>query len=225
MSMEGLRAWLEEQFAPVVLVAATPAAEAICAGQNGLSIVDLLRTQSIVSGLNGARNAGQSACRPAARRHLNRMQPPHGAACGAGTPHPPPCPPFKPLERAVPMRLGEFSPRIQELRLRFHAYSSVFQPQPEVRPLNRLPTPCAPLSSLSPANWPLACSMRLHTVCFWRVLHQHHRPVRPTPAALRWISSGRPPLCSCPPCNLSLRTKRLRSPLITPLFTASTMTR
>lgn len=56
--MDAARAWAEERLAPVVLVAGTPAAEALVAGPNGLSLVDLLRPQARVSGMNGARAAG-----------------------------------------------------------------------------------------------------------------------------------------------------------------------
>jgi hypothetical protein len=55
--MEAVRAWVEERLAPVVLVVGTPAAEAIMATANGLSIVDLLRPQARVTGMNGARAA------------------------------------------------------------------------------------------------------------------------------------------------------------------------
>lgn len=48
-----LRQWLQELYQPVVMVAATPAAEAILQARNGLSLVDLLRPYSNVAGLNG----------------------------------------------------------------------------------------------------------------------------------------------------------------------------
>ncbi len=59
--MEQLRGWLQDHFLPVVAVAATPAAEAICQGRNGLSLVDLLRTQAHVGGLNGGLSVARSA--------------------------------------------------------------------------------------------------------------------------------------------------------------------
>ena len=51
--MEQLKAWLLERYQPAVLVAATPAAEAICQQSNGLSIVDMLRPLSLVNQLSG----------------------------------------------------------------------------------------------------------------------------------------------------------------------------
>ena len=62
--MEAVRAQIEERLAPVVLVAGTPAAEAILANANGLSIVDLLRPQARVGGMNGARACGPRLCQP-----------------------------------------------------------------------------------------------------------------------------------------------------------------
>ena len=69
--MDALRAWVEERLAPVVLVAGTPAAEAIVAAATGLSLVDLLRPQARVRGISGARSCagggrscgGYSSCR------------------------------------------------------------------------------------------------------------------------------------------------------------------
>lgn len=55
--MESLRSQIDERLAPVVLVAGTPAAEAILANANGVSIVDLLRPQARVAGMNGAPGA------------------------------------------------------------------------------------------------------------------------------------------------------------------------
>jgi hypothetical protein len=52
--MDALRSWVEERLAPVVLVAGTPAAEAMVANANGLSLVDLLRPQARVGGISGA---------------------------------------------------------------------------------------------------------------------------------------------------------------------------
>ena len=43
--------------------------------------------------------------------------------------------------RAVPMRVGEMSTRVQDLRLRFHAAPTMYQPKPEVRLQPCLP-PC-----------------------------------------------------------------------------------
>jgi hypothetical protein len=57
--MEAVRAQIEERLAPVVLVAGTPAAEAILAANNGLSIVDFLRPQARIAGMNGARSRGR----------------------------------------------------------------------------------------------------------------------------------------------------------------------
>lgn len=48
-----IRSWLQEQYAPAVLVASTPAAEALVQAKNGLSLVDLLRPYSHVFQLNG----------------------------------------------------------------------------------------------------------------------------------------------------------------------------
>jgi ABC-type antimicrobial peptide transport system ATPase subunit len=36
-------------------------------------------------------------------------------------------------ENAVPVRVGEISTRVQEIRLRFCAWETAFQPKPEVR--------------------------------------------------------------------------------------------
>ncbi|KIY94369.1 hypothetical protein MNEG_13594, partial [Monoraphidium neglectum] len=82
--MEAVRAQIEERLAPVVLVAGTPAAEAILAANNGLSIVDFLRPQARIAGMN------------------------------------------------VPIRVGEFSSRVNELQLRLVPYTSAYQPTPEV---------------------------------------------------------------------------------------------
>ncbi len=51
--LEQFRAWLQDRYLPLVAVAASPAAEAICVSRNGLSLVEVLRTQSMVTGLNG----------------------------------------------------------------------------------------------------------------------------------------------------------------------------
>lgn len=52
-TMEDVKVWLQEHYLPVVLVAATPAAEAIASARNGLSIAELLRPYSHLSQLNG----------------------------------------------------------------------------------------------------------------------------------------------------------------------------
>ncbi len=57
--MMALKQWIGDTFTPVVLVAATPAAEAICVSKNGLSIVDLLRPFSVITRLDGARAPGR----------------------------------------------------------------------------------------------------------------------------------------------------------------------
>jgi hypothetical protein len=84
--MEQLRSWLREHYLPVILVAATPAAEAACISRNGLTVVDVLRTQSTVTGFNGGRLPSLQRCTD---------PPPAGArmahdACNA--PPPPPTP-------------------------------------------------------------------------------------------------------------------------------------
>lgn len=48
-----IRPWLQDLYAPSVLVAATPAAEALLQVKNGLSFVDLLRPYSSLYKLNG----------------------------------------------------------------------------------------------------------------------------------------------------------------------------
>lgn len=64
--MEEVKGWLRQQYLPVVLIAATPAAEAACATRNGLSLVDVFRTQSVVTGFNGA-SASRTAAAGLAR--------------------------------------------------------------------------------------------------------------------------------------------------------------
>jgi hypothetical protein len=56
MDAGGIRVWLQELFAPVVLVAATPAADGIITARNGLTLVDLLRPYSHVTQLSGKRD-------------------------------------------------------------------------------------------------------------------------------------------------------------------------
>ncbi|GLC57223.1 hypothetical protein PLESTB_001201000 [Pleodorina starrii] len=79
-----IRPWLQDLYAPAVLVAATPAAEAVVQVKNGLSLVDLLRPYSSVYQLN------------------------------------------------VPVRVGESSVRVQDLRVRFYDAATLYQPPPEV---------------------------------------------------------------------------------------------
>lgn len=150
--MEVVRGWLREQYLPVVLVAATPAAEAICAGRNGLSVVDLLRTQATVSGFNGGPPGRRGRPRPnLAGPGLHAMQlcsPAHAAL-----PRRSPTTNHSALP-AVPMRVGEFSSRITELELRLHSYSTAFQPPAEVRAecMHAAMGPCGP-----PPGWLGAC--------------------------------------------------------------------
>lgn len=55
--MQEVLAWFQtELFSPVVVVAATPAADSILAGRNGLTLVDLLRPFNEVTGINGKRH-------------------------------------------------------------------------------------------------------------------------------------------------------------------------
>lgn len=51
--MDNLRDWVKETYNPVVVVAATGAAEAICSSKNGLSVVDLMRPFSHVPRVEG----------------------------------------------------------------------------------------------------------------------------------------------------------------------------
>ena len=53
MSMNEVKHWISDQFLPVVMVAASPAAENICLSRNGLNVVDILRPYSHVQQLNG----------------------------------------------------------------------------------------------------------------------------------------------------------------------------
>ena len=73
-SQAQLRLWLQDLSAPVVMVAATPAAEAAIAGRNGLSLVDLLRPYSALSNLNGAVLAAVTLMARSALRHLWQVQ-------------------------------------------------------------------------------------------------------------------------------------------------------
>ncbi|KAG2449122.1 hypothetical protein HYH02_005870 [Chlamydomonas schloesseri] len=82
--MVDIRPWLQEQYAPAVLVASTPAAEALIQSKNGLGLVDLLRPYASAFGLN------------------------------------------------VPVRVGESSVRVQDLRVRFFDVGTLYQPPPEV---------------------------------------------------------------------------------------------
>ncbi len=68
-SQAQLRLWLQDLSAPVVMVAATPAAEASIAGRNGLSLVDLLRPYSALSNLNGATLVGSQCHGALALQH------------------------------------------------------------------------------------------------------------------------------------------------------------
>ncbi|KAG2489318.1 hypothetical protein HYH03_012150 [Edaphochlamys debaryana] len=78
-----IRPFLQDLYAPAVLVAATPAAEALVTAKNGISLVDLLRPYSSIYQLN------------------------------------------------VPVRVGEASVRVQDLRVRFYDVGSLYQPPPE----------------------------------------------------------------------------------------------
>ncbi|PNW88325.1 hypothetical protein CHLRE_01g024400v5 [Chlamydomonas reinhardtii] len=82
--MVDIRPWLQELYAPAVLVASTPAAEALIQSKNGLGLVDLLRPYASAFGLN------------------------------------------------VPVRVGETSVRVQDLRVRFFDVATLYQPPPEV---------------------------------------------------------------------------------------------
>jgi primosomal protein N' len=53
-----VRALVQARYAPVVLVAATPAAEALCQAANGLTIVELLQPYSHVTGISGEERVG-----------------------------------------------------------------------------------------------------------------------------------------------------------------------
>ncbi|PNH07473.1 Trafficking protein particle complex subunit 8 [Tetrabaena socialis] len=58
-----IRPWLQELYAPAVLVATTPAAEAILQVRNGLTLVDLLRPYGSLYQLNAPVRVGESAVR------------------------------------------------------------------------------------------------------------------------------------------------------------------
>jgi hypothetical protein len=109
--MDQLKAWLLERFQPVVLVAASPAAENICLQASGLTVVDLLRPTCTVNQLSG--ECTNHACVGPHDQHSQAS--------------------FMGWLDAVPLRVGEFSTRIQEISLRFHAHNTIFQPKPEVR--------------------------------------------------------------------------------------------
>jgi len=78
MELNSLRAWIYDRFAPVVLVAGTPAAEAICQSANGLSLVDILRPPGqTVAPLNG----GADVSPPVARLPRCCLEVPLGLCC------------------------------------------------------------------------------------------------------------------------------------------------
>ncbi len=51
--MDDFKRWVLERNSPVVLVASTPAAEAVVATRNGLGVVDLLRAFAQIGRLDG----------------------------------------------------------------------------------------------------------------------------------------------------------------------------
>jgi hypothetical protein len=53
---------------------------------------------------------------------------------------------------AVPLRVGEFSTRIQEISLRFHAHNTIFQPKPEVGTAAATAAGCHPTSQACTAQ-------------------------------------------------------------------------
>lgn len=59
--------WLRDQYQPVVLVAGTPAAEAICSSKNGLTLVDMLRPFGHVRQLDGKATSISSCILPMRR--------------------------------------------------------------------------------------------------------------------------------------------------------------
>lgn len=52
-TIEWMRGWVQQLYRPVVLVASSPEAEAMCQSKNGLTVVDLLRPFSRVQNLSG----------------------------------------------------------------------------------------------------------------------------------------------------------------------------
>ncbi|GIL54165.1 hypothetical protein Vafri_9740 [Volvox africanus] len=114
-----IRPWLYDLYAPSILVAATPAAEAVLQVKNGLSLVDLLRPYSNVYQLN------------------------------------------------VPVRVGEASVRIQDLRIRFYDAATLYQPPPE------------------------AIEDQLQEVL--KAAAQRHARLEPVPDLLQRFMSGNPP--------------------------------
>jgi hypothetical protein len=107
--MDQLRSWLKERYQLAVAVYSTPAAEAVLA-KSGLTITDFLRPLSLVNKLNGEPAGTQApyCCSSGIPSEL--------AICAAF---------------AVPMRVGEISYRIQEIKLALYAGNTMFQPKSE----------------------------------------------------------------------------------------------
>lgn len=53
-----IREWALSRFTPVVMVMATPQAEAVCQEKNGLSVTDMLRPYGAVHNISGAQLKG-----------------------------------------------------------------------------------------------------------------------------------------------------------------------
>lgn len=143
--MVDIRPWLQELYAPAVLVASTPAAEALIQSKNGLGLVDLLRPYASAFGLNGMLSCNSMCLVPV------ELHEPRGPVSTA-TRGPNPArfagqttrrlTSFEltlllPTALTVPVRVGETSVRVQDLRVRFFDVATLYQPPPEVRRFRR----------------------------------------------------------------------------------------
>ena len=68
MTMEDLRDWVLQRFTPAVMVVSSPAAEALCQDENGLTVVDLLRPYGFLHQLSGELQCSGTPC-PLALSH------------------------------------------------------------------------------------------------------------------------------------------------------------
>lgn len=125
--MEQLKSRLRQKQKLPVGVFATPAVESVLA-RTGLTMVDLLRPVSLVNKLNGrslsaSRGLASWPCMDVLTTNSRPRHSSHHAdlitTCASAA--------------AVPMRVGEYSMRVQEVQLALYQGSSMFQPAPEVR--------------------------------------------------------------------------------------------
>jgi hypothetical protein len=123
-----MKLWIQEHFVPVVCVAASPDAEAICQ-KNGLSVVDILRPYSHV-------------------RQLNSL-----------------------------VKVADSTTKLQEIKIRFHALSSIYQPRTE--------------------------GMEDHLKHLLNASAQKYARKEPTPNILQHVQSGRSVLSHCQGLGIS----------------------